>query len=228
MRPSECEAVIDRVVSEMNDELAREINLERYSKSDSFQDYFLERVKSECKSRGYTASPARFEQGFPDHGMNGCGVEVKHCISDSWKQNGNSIISSLRDPSIEHVYVVFCKYGGAPEVRWKPYAECLDRARSTHKPRFDVRMDLKPGEGFLEEVGLTLAEFYNLSQREKLEVVRDHAITKPRSRTPIWWIPETYSTGPTLEGLKNRIAYLENELANTKQELYHRMGESQP
>ncbi len=228
MRPSECESVIDRVVREMNDELAREINLERYSVSDRFQDYFLERVKSECRARGYTAHPDRFQQGFPDHGMNGCGVEVKHCTADSWKQNGNSIVSSLRDPSIKHVYVVFCKYGGVPEVRWKRYAECLDRARSTHKPRFNVRMDLEPGEGFLEEVGLTLNEFYNLTQREKLEVVRDHAITKPRSGTPIWWIPETYSTEPTVEGLKNRIAYLEKELVSAKETLKRRMGGIQP
>ena len=216
MQPHECEAVIERVVKDMNDELDRNINHERYSTSDRFQDYFLERVKSECEARGYTANPARYAQGFPDHGMNGCGVEVKHCTSDSWKQNGNSIISSLRDPTLEYVYVVFCKFGGKPEVRWKHYAECLDRVRSTHKPRFDVRMDLEPDEGFLKEIGMTLNEFYNLTEREKLEVVRDHAIAKPRSETPIWWIPETYATSRTSEGLRYRIAYLEKELADCK------------
>lgn len=216
MQPHECEAVIEKVVKDMNDELDRNINHARYSTSDSFQGYFLERVKSKCEEGGYTANPARYVQGFPDHGMNGCGVEVKHCTSDSWKQNGNSIISSLRDPALEHVYVVFCKFGGKPEVRWKHYAECLDRARSTHKPRFDVRMDLEPGKGFLEEVGMTLNEFYSLTEREKLEVVRDHAIANPRSGTPIWWIPETYTTGETAEGLKRRIAHLEKALADCK------------
>lgn len=229
MKPRECESVIDRVVKDMNDELNRDINRDRYSKSDLFQAYFLERVKSECKAQGYTAKPARHSQGFPDHGLNGCGVEVKHCISDSWKQNGNSIVSSLRDPTLKHIYIVFCKFGGKSEVRWKRYEECLDRARSTHKPRFDVRMDLEPGTGFLEEIGMTYKEFSDLTEREKLDIVRDHAITKPRSDTPIWWIPETYATASkTAEGLQHRIAYLEKELAKCKAEQRGMMKDKNP
>ena len=61
-------------------------------------------------------------QAFPDIAMGEYGVEVKFTLSDTWRSIANSVLETQRIESVRHIYIVFGKMGGIPEVRWAEMA----------------------------------------------------------------------------------------------------------
>ena len=61
-------------------------------------------------------------QAFPDIAMGEYGVEVKFTLNDTWRSIANSVLETQRIDSVKHIYVVFGKMGGIPEVRWGEYS----------------------------------------------------------------------------------------------------------
>ena len=60
-------------------------------------------------------------QAFPDIAMGEYGIEVKFTLSDTWRSIANSVLETQRINEVKHIYIVFGKMGGLPEVRWGEY-----------------------------------------------------------------------------------------------------------
>jgi hypothetical protein len=72
--------------------------------------------------------------------MGDFGVEVKFTLNDTWRSVANSVLETQRIESVKHIYIVFGKMGGIPEVRWADYEQSVIHVRTSHVPRFEVEL----------------------------------------------------------------------------------------
>ena len=79
-------------------------------------------------------------QAFPDIAMGEYGVEVKFTLNDTWRSVANSVLETQRIESVKHIYIVFGKMGGVPEVAWGEYEQSVIHVRTSHVPRFEVEV----------------------------------------------------------------------------------------
>ena len=112
-------------------------------------------------------------QAFPDIILGKFGVEVKVVHTDGWRTISNSVFEGSRDPSVKHIYILFGKMGGTPEVRFGRYEECVMHVRTSHVPRFEVEIGAK--ESLFTKFGISYEEFCALSPHNKMKHVRKYA-----------------------------------------------------
>lgn len=143
------------------------------------------------------SSPA---QAFPDIAMGEYGVEVKYTTADSWRSIANSVLETQRVEGVKHVYIVFGKMGGVPEVRWGEYEASVVHVRTSHVPRFEVEIatDKKSArESLFTQMGISYDEFRRLDMAGKMRHIRAYALKiHPDGR--LWWIDETGKDEHTL------------------------------
>ncbi len=134
-------------------------------------------------------SPA---QAFPDIAMGEYGVEVKYTLADTWRSIANSVLESQRVPGVKHIYVVFGKMGGYPEVKYREYGASVVHVRTSHVPRFEIEIESAPGaqsEPLFEQMGICYEYFRQLDMSEKMKYIREYARKKhPNER--LWWIED--------------------------------------
>lgn len=131
-------------------------------------------------------------QAFPDIEMGEFGVEVKFTLADSWRSVANSVLESQRIESVKHIYIVFGKMGGVPEVRWGEYEQSVVHVRTSHVPRFEV--EIPPPKGpphisLFKQMGITYDRFRKLPMQEKMRYVRAYA-RKIHPDGKLWWIED--------------------------------------
>lgn len=134
-------------------------------------------------------SPA---QAFPDIAVNEFGVEVKFTTSDTWRSVANSVLETQRVESVKHIYVVFGKMGGTPEVRWCDYESSVIHVRTSHVPRFEVEIpsDKSPAkESLFKQMNISYDDFRKLDMQEKMKYIRSYA-RKIHPDGRLWWIEE--------------------------------------
>lgn len=85
-------------------------------------------------------------QAFPDIAMGEYGVEVKFTLNDTWRSIANSVLETQRIDEVKHIYVVFGKMGGVPEVRWGEYEQSVIHVRTSHVPRFEIELPSEKAE----------------------------------------------------------------------------------
>lgn len=94
---------------------------------------------------------------FPDIALGRHGIEVKFTINDSWRSVANSVLESHRIEAVKHIYIVFGKMGGMPEVRWGRYEDVVMHVRTSHVPRFEIEMDAP--NSLFKQLGVTYDQF---------------------------------------------------------------------
>lgn len=145
----------------------------------------------EVKNTKFPVQPKRGDQEFPDICMGKFGVEVKHTLQDSWRCIGNSIQESQRNESVQYIYVVYGKMGGAPQVGWGEYSKCVIHVRTSHVPRFEVEIG-QVHPSLFDEMGIDYDSFRKLPMHEKMSYIRLYARKKhPNER--LWWIEDNHS-----------------------------------
>jgi hypothetical protein len=125
---------------------------------------------------------------FPDITVGEFGVEVKFTTKDTWRSVANSVFEGRRDKEVIHVYVVFGKMGGSPEVRWGRYENCVMHVRTSHVPRFEVEMF--PAEPLFSKMGVTYADFCKLTPDDKMRLVRTYARKRLKPGERLWWLED--------------------------------------
>ena len=125
---------------------------------------------------------------FPDICLGIHGVEVKFTTGDTWRSVANSVFESSRHPDVEHVYILFGKMGGQPEVRWGRYESCVMHVRTSHVPRFEVQM--YPETSLFEKLGIRYEDFYQASQEQKMRHIRSYARGRLKPGERLWWLEE--------------------------------------
>lgn len=134
-------------------------------------------------------SPA---QAFPDIAMGEYGVEVKFTLGDTWRSVANSVLETQRVEAVKHIYIVFGKMGGLPEVRWGEYEQSVIHVRTSHVPRFEVELPSDKAavkESLFEQMGIKYDEFRKLDMQEKMKFIRAYA-RKIHPDGRLWWIED--------------------------------------
>jgi len=127
-------------------------------------------------------------QAFPDIILGKFGVEVKVVHTDGWRTISNSVFEGSRDPSVKHIYILFGKMGGTPEVRFGRYEECVMHVRTSHVPRFEVEIGAK--ESLFTKFGISYEEFCALSPINKMKHVRKYARGRLKEGERLWWLED--------------------------------------
>lgn len=128
-------------------------------------------------------------QAFPDMVINRTGIEIKATVKDHWKTTGNSISESRRDHEIDEVYFLFGKLGGTPDIKIRPYSDCLSTILVTHNPRYEVNMELPIGESIFEAMGTTYDAFR--LRGYPIREIRDFLRSKLKPGEELWWMGDS-------------------------------------
>lgn len=131
-------------------------------------------------------------QAFPDIAMGEYGVEVKFTLNDTWRSIANSVLETQRIDEVKHIYVVFGKMGGDPEVRWGDYEKSVIHVRTSHVPRFEVEIPSDrhtQKEPLFEQMGIHYDDFRKLDMQEKMKYIRAYA-RKIHPDGRLWWVEE--------------------------------------
>ncbi len=139
-------------------------------------------------------------QAFPDIAMGEYGVEVKFTLNDTWRSIANSIEETQRIESVKHVYIVFGKMGGFPEVRWGDYEQSVIHVRTSHVPRFEVELPSEKAqvkESLFKQMGIRYDDFRKLDMKAKMRYIRAYA-RKIHPDGRLWWIEDKDSDEHTV------------------------------
>jgi len=131
-------------------------------------------------------------QAFPDIAMGEFGVEVKFTLNDTWRSVANSVLETQRIETVKHIYIIFGKMGGVPEVRWGEYEQSVIHVRTSHVPRFEVELPSAKAEvkqSLFVEMGISYDEFRKLPMQEKMKHIRAYA-RKIHPDGRLWWIED--------------------------------------
>ena len=102
---------------------------------------------------------------FPDISVGEFGIEVKFTTKDTWRSVANSVFETFRNQEVIHIYVVFGKMGGIPEVKWQAYEDSVIHVRTSHVPRFELEIDAK--SSLFKKMKISYADFSILPVEKK-------------------------------------------------------------
>lgn len=167
-----------------------------YDASKPFENRVREVTKALLEKFKIPVDPTPHPYGFPDIVLEEFGIEVKFTTGDTWRSVANSVFETFRDKDVKHIYVVFGKMGGKPEVRWGRYEECVMHVRTSHVPRFEVDLDAK--ESLFKKFGITYDQFCQLSLHERMEHIRNYARARLKKGERLWWLEDRPDEGHSL------------------------------
>lgn len=131
-------------------------------------------------------------QAFPDIALGEYGVEVKFTKQDTWRCIANSVLETQRIETVKHIYVIYGKMGGTPEVRWGEWEQSVVHVRTSHVPRFEIEM-AKGGvavhESLFRQMGIRYDDFRKLDMQGKMRYVRAYA-KKIHPDGRLWWVED--------------------------------------
>jgi hypothetical protein len=131
-------------------------------------------------------------QAFPDIALGEFGVEVKFTQNDTWRSVANSVLETQRIDTVKHIYIIFGKMGGVPEVRWGDYEQCVIHVRTSHVPRFEIELPTEKAaikQSLFEKMGIKYDDFRKLNMQKKMKLIRAYA-RKIHPDGRLWWIEE--------------------------------------
>ncbi len=184
MTKEEFEKLLDLITTQ----LTEEANKTLFTTSKAFEN----RVRDVLKQFG-----AKYEIAvdynphpyiFPDIAVGEFGIEVKFTAKDTWRSVANSVFETFRNQEVIHIYVVYGKMGGVPEVKWARYDDCVIHVRTSHVPRFELEIDAK--SSLFDLMGISYADFSGLPIEEKMHYIRDYAKKRLKDGERLWWLEE--------------------------------------
>jgi len=116
------------------------------------------------------------------------GIEVKMTLSDHWSSTGNSVLESSRIEDVERIYIMFGKFGGKLDIRYRLYQECLPEVSVTHSPRYRINMDLPQGKSIFDKIGID----YDVLRKDpdSIRKIKDYYRTLLKEGEELWWIDQ--------------------------------------
>lgn len=193
MNTNEFEAILDELCARLNTECGAG---RCFTVSKSFENRVREIIRILLVKFKMPVDFTPHPYGFPDIVLGTFGVEVKFTTNDTWRSVANSVFESFRNLEVRHIYVVFGKMGGRPEVRWGRYEECVMHVRTSHVPRFEV--DINAKESLFKKFGITYEQFSGLSEEERMEYVREYARDRLQPGERLWWLEQKPDEGHSL------------------------------
>lgn len=132
------------------------------------------------------------------------GVEVKMTTSDHWTSTGNSVLESSRIEDVERIFIMFGKFGGTLNIRYRLYQECLPEISVTHSPRYRINMDLPLGKSIFDKIGI---DYDTLRKDENyIQKIKNYYRKQLKEGEELWWIDqddEEKSVSPIIKPYRN-------------------------
>lgn len=197
MNKQEFESILDKCCKQLTAE-AKETLFKSSSQFENRVREVLYELTENDKSFEIDFNPR--PQAFPDIAMGEYGVEVKFTLNDTWRSIANSIEETQRIESVKHVYIVFGKMGGIPEVRWGDYEQSVIHVRTSHVPRFEVELPSEKAEvkeSLFKQMGIHYDDFRKLDMHDKMKYIRAYA-RKIHPDGRLWWIEDKESDEHTV------------------------------
>jgi len=185
MTQREFEELLTAAATALTEEVGANPELRRPS---AFEGRARALLRELAGKRGIEVDPEAHAQVFPDIPVGEFGVEVKVNSTDSWRSVANSVFEGTRDQNIKHVYVLFGKMGGTPEVRWGRYEDSVMHVRTSHVPRFEV--EIGTDKPLFAKLGLTYDKFCELSDEGKMHLIRQYARGRLKEGEHLWWLED--------------------------------------
>lgn len=191
------ESILDKCCTQ----LTKEARSTGFSTSSQFENRVRE-VLSELtiKDHSFEIDFKPHPQAFPDIAMGEYGVEVKFTLNDTWRSIANSVLETQRIDTVKHIYIVFGKMGGEPEVRWGNYEDSVIHVRTSHVPRFEVELPSEKAEvkeSLFKQMGIHYDDFRRLDMQGKMKYIRAYA-RKIHPDGRLWWIEDKDNDEHTL------------------------------
>lgn len=190
MTNAEFESILDNCCRVLTDEARKK----KFTTAKGFENRVREVLQDVGGFQVDFHSPA---QAFPDIALGEYGVEVKFTLDDKWRSIANSIQELQRVETVKHIYIVFGKMGGEPEVRWGDYEDSVIHVRTSHVPRFEVDLSEDKRESLFLQMGIHYDDFRHLDMSEKMKYIREYA-RKIHPDGKLWWIEESDNSEHTL------------------------------
>lgn len=132
------------------------------------------------------------------------GIEVKMTLSDHWTSTGNSVLESSRIENVERIYIMFGKFGGKFDVRYRLYQECLPEISVTHSPRYRINMALPLGKSIFDKIGID----YDTLRRDAdtIKKIKKYYRSQLKEGEELWWIDQDgddKSVSPIIKPFRN-------------------------
>ncbi|MCK5062155.1 hypothetical protein KAR28_06455 [Candidatus Parcubacteria bacterium] len=131
------------------------------------------------------------------------GVEVKMTTSDHWTSTGNSVLESSRVEDVERIYIMFGKFGGGFDVKYRLYQECLPEISVTHYPRYRINMNLSQGQSIFDKMGV---DYDTLRKNgNTINTVKEYYRARLKEGEELWWIDpgQDKDVSPIIKSHKN-------------------------
>lgn len=179
----------EKLLTALSQRLTKDLRASaEYHIPSKFENRVREVLVDLAKDKSVTVDMSPQAQAFPDIVVGEFGIEVKFVTADSWRSIANSVFEGTRDTHVKHIYVLFGKTGGTPEVRWDRYEDCVMHVRTSHVPRFEVEIGAK--ESLFKKFGVSYQGFRSLSPHEKMEHIRQYARGRLKKGDRLWWLED--------------------------------------
>jgi hypothetical protein len=185
MKREDFEELLTAVAATLTQEVKDDPELREPS---AFEDRARELLRERAGKQGIEVDQEAHAQVFPDIPVGEFGVEVKVNSTDSWRSVANSVFEGTRHQDVKHVYVLFGKMGGRPEVRWGRYEDSVMHVRTSHVPRFEV--EIGTDKSLFTKFGLTYDEFRELPDEGKMGLIRQYARGRLKEGEHLWWLED--------------------------------------
>lgn len=178
----------ERILDETCERLTAECQkTSEHHKPSAFEARVRVMMSEILSGTGHEAAPD-IDQGFPDIVVGKFGAEVKATESDSWRCIANSVSEGQRALDVDHIYVVYGKFGGLPEVRWADYGRSIMHVRTSHVPRFEIEIGTE--KPLFEQMETSYEDFRVLPMHEKMPLIREYARGRLRPGERLWWLED--------------------------------------
>jgi len=181
-------AVFESRLEQIAAQLREEANYKPFATSRQFEQRVREVAHDIFSKEGISIDFTPHPQAFPDIEIKEYGIEVKFTLNDEWRSIANSVLETNRIESVLHVYILFGKMGGVPDVRWAEYEKSVMHVRTSHVPRFEVQIDAK--ESLFDIMGISYDAFRQLEMHEKMKHIRRYARQRLKKGERLWWLEE--------------------------------------
>lgn len=192
MDQQDFEFLLEVVTAALRDESQQN----KFTNSGLFENRVREVVRDNISTQPMEVDFQPHPQQFPDIPLGEFGIEVKFTTSDSWRSVANSVLESNRIHSVKHVYLVFGKMGGVPDVKWAEYEKSVMHVRTSHVPRFEVEIGAK--QSLFEKMDVSYDDFRVSAMHDKMEYIRQYARGRLGPGERLWWLDDKEDDEHTL------------------------------
>lgn len=181
-------AQFETILANIAAQLAQEASVKIFRSAKEFEDRVRLVTEMQMKPFGVSVDFDSAAQAFPDIALGEFGIEVKFTEKDTWRSVANSVLETNRDLNVKHIYLIFGKMGGSPDVRWAEYERSVMHVRTSHVPRFEV--EIGASQSLFSLMGISYDEFRVSEMHEKMQYIRKYARSRLKPGERMWWIED--------------------------------------